>query len=164
MPRKSTGKYPKDWNDISKAVKDAAEWKCVRCNHPHDIPAGYMLTVHHLDMNCSNCAWWNVISLCQKCHLIIQAKVILERDWMFEHSDWFKPYVAVYYGLREGLLSQTFDYADSLALVRREFVMSNLDYLLSLGSAVEQQIIQKVADRRAVILAVMAAEKAKAAG
>ena len=163
MPRKSIGEYPLNWKEISKAAKDAAGWKCVRCGHLHDVPAGYMLTVHHLDLHPNNCAWYNIPALCQKCHLQIQHKVILERDWMFEHTPWFRPYVAAYYGVREGLLPQTFDYFDSLVMVRREFVMSNLDYLLSLGSSVERQIIQKVADKRAVILAVFEAAKAKAA-
>lgn len=133
MPRKSIGEYPLNWPEISKAVKDAADWKCIRCAHPHDVPAGYMLTVHHLDMNCGNCAWWNLAALCQKCHLQIQHKVIMEQPYMFPHSEWFQPYVAAYYGVVEGLLPTTENYFDSLIMVRREFVMSNLDYLLSFG-------------------------------
>ena len=136
MPRRSTGVYPVNWPEISQAVKDAAGWKCVRCGHIHDIPAGYMLTVHHLDLNPANCSWWNVPALCQKCHLRIQHKVILERDWMFEHTAWFKPYVAVYYGVRAGLLPSTTDYFDSLLMVRREFVAAHLDYLLALGQPI----------------------------
>ena len=159
MPRKSIGEYPSNWNEIAKAVKDAAGWECVKCGHLHDILAGYMLTVHHLDMNCSNCAWHNIPALCQKCHLQIQHKVILERDWMFEHSTWFRPYVAAYYGVREGALPQTFDYFDSLVLIRREFVMSNLDYLLSLRN-VEQKIIQNIVRNKQAIQAVMDAAKA----
>lgn len=133
MPRKSTGNYPPNWNEIAQAVKDAAEWKCVRCGHLHDIPAGFMLTVHHLDMNPSNCAWWNIPALCQKCHLTIQAKVVMERFWMFEHSEWFKPYVAAYYGVRAGRLNPTWDYSESLVLVPRELVDMNMNELLQLG-------------------------------
>jgi hypothetical protein len=133
MIRKSTSEYPDNWKEIARAVKDAAEWKCVRRGELHDPKNGYTLTVHHLDLNPSNCAWWNIPALCQRCHLSIQGKVVMQRDWMFDHSEWFKPYVAAYYGVRAGLLPQTFDYFDSLVLVRREFVMSNLDYLLSLG-------------------------------
>lgn len=136
MPRRSTGVYPVNWHVISQAVKDAAGWKCVRCGHIHDIPAGYMLTVHHLDLHPANCSWWNLPALCQKCHLQIQHKVILERDWMFEHTEWFKPYVAVYYGVRAGLLPSTTDYFDSLLMVRREFVAAHLDYLLALGQPI----------------------------
>ena len=139
-PRKSTpGKhYPPHWSLISQDVKDQAGWRCVRCDHPHDIGAGYMLTVHHLDLNPQNCAWWNIPALCQKCHLQIQHKVVMEQDWMLDHSRWFRPYVAVYYGIRAGLLqggklSVTTDYHDSLILVRKEFVEDWLDYLLQLG-------------------------------
>lgn len=135
MPRKSTpgSYYPPNWARISEAIKDAADWHCVRCGHAHDIPAGFMLTVHHLDMNPSNCAWWNVPALCQKCHLVVQSKVIMQRDWMFDHTRWFQPYAAAYYGVRAGLLPSTTNYFDSLLLVRREFVETWMDYLLSLG-------------------------------
>src|SRR5690349_24812866 len=111
--------YPPDWARIADLVKFEADWKCVRCGRAHDIPAGYMLTVHHLDMNPSHCAWWNIPALCQRCHLVIQAKVIMERGWMFDHSGWFKPYAAAYYGVQAGLLPATSNYFDSLQLVRR---------------------------------------------
>ena len=96
------GDYPENWKEIAKQVKDAAGWHCIRCDHPHDPAAGYCLTVHHLDMNPANCEWWNLVALCQRCHLHIQAKVVMSRIWMFEHSDWFKPYVAGYYAFISG--------------------------------------------------------------
>lgn len=135
MPRKSIpgSTYPPNWPEIAQAVKDDADWKCVRCGHAHDPSIGRMLGVHHLDMNPSNCAWWNLLSLDQKCHLTVQAKVILNRDWMFDHTPWFRPYVAVYYGVRAGILPATTHYFDSLLLVRRAFVETWLEYLLSLG-------------------------------
>jgi hypothetical protein len=98
MGRKSTGAYPDNWTEIAIAVKDAAGWQCVRCGHPHDIASGHMLTVHHLDLNPANCAWWNTPALCQRCHLRIQAKVNMDRVWvMAYHSEWFEPYVAGFY-------------------------------------------------------------------
>lgn len=121
MPRPSTGDYPANWIEISKQVKDDAGWKCVRCHEPHDIPAGYMLTVHHIDLNKSNCEWWNLAALCQRCHLQIQHKVVIERLFMFEHSEWFKPYAAGYYAFTHGLPHD------------REFVMLHLDQLLDFG-------------------------------
>jgi hypothetical protein len=57
-----------------------------------------VLTVHHLDGDKANCRWWNLAALCQRCHLEIQAKVVMERVWPHEHSEWFKPLVAGYYG------------------------------------------------------------------
>ena len=102
MPRKSTGAYLLDWQDIAKGVKIKAGWRCIRCNHPHDPSEYYTLTVHHLDLNKSNCAWWNIPALCQRCHLHTQNKVVVEQRWMFEHSEWFKPYIAGYYAHLSG--------------------------------------------------------------
>lgn len=56
-----------------------------------------ILTVHHLNGIKADCRWWNLVSLCQRCHLTIQGKVYMERPWLKEHSDWFKPYVAGFY-------------------------------------------------------------------
>src|SRR5687768_2108061 len=106
--------YPANWPQISRAVKDEALWICARCKHVDDIPNGYMLTVHHLDRTKDNCAWWNLAPLCQRCHLTVQAKVIMGQGWMFDHSGWFKPYAAAYYGVREGLLPATSNYFESL--------------------------------------------------
>jgi hypothetical protein len=103
MPRKSKGSYPSDWHIIAREVKDTAGWKCVRCGSSHDPQSGYALTVHHLDINPSNNAWWNLAALCQRCHLRIQGKVVMERVWLFDHSEWFVPYVAGYYAFRLGL-------------------------------------------------------------
>lgn len=112
-----SGQYPSDWNEIATQVKAAAGWRCVRCGHPHDTPNNpadcddgcdqekhgpgprkqRVLTVHHLDGDKSNCRWWNLAALCQVCHLKIQAKVVMDRPWTPEHSEWFKPYAAGYY-------------------------------------------------------------------
>lgn len=121
MPRKSTGDYPANWKEIAWLVKCLAEWRCVRCGHLHDPEHGYTLTVHHLDLNPANCAWWNLAALCQRCHLQIQAKVVIERPYMFAHSDWFKPYVAGYYA---SLHQQPND---------QPYVLEHLNDLLSLG-------------------------------
>lgn len=122
MPRRSVADYPANWTEIARAVKDASGWHCVRCGHPHDSQAGYTLTVHHLDMDPSNCRWWNIPALCQRCHLHIQSAVIMERPWLFEHTGWFKPYVAGYYAFT--ILG------DDLT---RDEVDARLDELLSVG-------------------------------
>ncbi len=124
MARKSTGQYPFNWNEIAQKTKDAANWHCVRCGHRHDVDAGYMLTVHHLDLNPSNCKWWNLPALCQRCHLTIQSKVIMERGYMFEHSEWFKPYVAGYFAHRNNLPDD------------KDYVIEHLDQLLEIGRPV----------------------------
>lgn len=56
-----------------------------------------ILTVHHLNGDKRNCRWWNLASLCQRCHLTIQGKVQMPRVYPFEHSEWFKPYAAGFY-------------------------------------------------------------------
>jgi len=56
-----------------------------------------ILTVHHLNGVKADLRWWNLAALCQRCHLQIQGRVVMERVYMFEHSDWFKPYAAGWY-------------------------------------------------------------------
>lgn len=56
-----------------------------------------ILTVHHLDEDKSNCRWWNLVALCQRCHLRMQRAVVMDRPWHYEHSEWFKPYAAGFY-------------------------------------------------------------------
>lgn len=68
------GDYPADWPEIAWRIKEAADWRCERCGHPHDTPAGYMLTVHHLDGDKSNCDDDNLVALCQRCHLVVQVR------------------------------------------------------------------------------------------
>lgn len=59
------------------------------------VEAAYrVLTVHHLDGDKRNCRWWNLAALCQRCHLTIQGKVVMDRRWLHEHSPWFRPYAA----------------------------------------------------------------------
>lgn len=118
---KGINDYPPDWSEIARKIKFEASWECVRCGHPHDPENGYCLTVHHLDLDKSNQAWWNTPALCQRCHLQIQNKVVMEQPWMFEHSEWFKPYVAGYYAYQNG---HPDDY---------DYVMAHLDELLKYG-------------------------------
>lgn len=121
MVERFSGTYPEDWPAIARRVKDDANWRCVRCGHPHDRETGHVLTVHHLDNNKSNTQWYNLVALCQKCHLKIQAKVIMHRPWILPHSEWFKPYVAGYYAAQRGLPSD------------RESVLAHIDELIEMG-------------------------------
>lgn len=89
-----------------------------------DAPKQRVLTVHHLDGKKYNVIWWNLVALCQVCHLIIQAKIKMEHPWMMlEHSEWFKPYVAGYYA---------FKYLGKI--IPREVVIERMDELLSYES------------------------------
>ncbi len=121
MPRKSTGEYPENWDEIATAFKNEAGWKCIRCGHPHDPKSGYCLTVHHADLDPSNCRWWNCWVLDQRCHLRIQANVNLNVRYFLEHADWAKPYMAGFYAWK-------YQKRD----ITRETVMAELEELLNL--------------------------------
>lgn len=87
---------------------------------PLEVEAQWrILTVHHLDGDKSNCLWWNLAALCQRCHLTIQGRVVMERAFILEHSDWFKPYAAGFYAVK---------YLDED--LTREETMARLDELL----------------------------------
>lgn len=94
------GEYPEDWTEIATAVKDAANWHCIRCKHKHCIETHHVLTVHHLDGDKSNCRWWNLLALCQRCHLSIQGRVNPDQPYFLDHSEWFKPYAAGFYAAK----------------------------------------------------------------
>jgi len=121
MSARFRGTYPSDWKQIATRVKDEAGWACVRCGHEHDPATGYCLTIHHADGDKANQAWYNLLPLCQRCHLHIQGKVRMEQVWPFEHSAWFRPYVAGYYAARFG-----FDYD-------RATCEANADDLVAMG-------------------------------
>lgn len=72
-------RYPKDWRDISKRIRERAKWRCEGA--PGDVPCGafdgvrhpitgavVVLTVAHLDHQPENCADENLRALCQRCH------------------------------------------------------------------------------------------------
>jgi hypothetical protein len=80
-----------------------------------------ILTVHHLNGVKWDCRWWNLAALCQRCHLAIQAKVLMERVCPLEHSEWFKPHAAGWYAA--AYLGED--------LTRRE-TLARLDELLAL--------------------------------
>lgn len=92
---------------------------------PFEIEAQWrILTVHHLNLDKANCRWWNLASLCQRCHLTIQGRVQLHRVWPWPHSEWFKPYAAGWYA--HAYLGEDLD---------REQTMARLDELLALELA-----------------------------
>ncbi len=103
MRKSHGGTYPANWGEIARRTKEQSGWNCIRCGRHHSPDLGYCLTVHHLDMNPSNNRWWNLLALCQRCHLQVQAKVELSQIYMFEHSAWIKTYVAGYYASLLGL-------------------------------------------------------------
>ena len=88
------GDYPANWKELATRVKSDADWRCVRCDHHHDPPAGRTLTVHHFDGDKRNSERWNLMALCQACHLSVQARVNPAQGLMAEPSAWAMPYIA----------------------------------------------------------------------
>lgn len=137
------GEYPSDWKDIALRVKAEAGWRCIRCGHPHGDRREHglpvlvqcddycthvqdkkmrVLTVHHLDGDKANCRWWNLLALCQVCHLSIQARVNPSQDYLHDHTPWFIPYVCGYYAFAKLGLELT-----------REEVMRRTREILAVG-------------------------------
>jgi hypothetical protein len=82
-----------------------------------------ILTVHHLNGVKPDLRWWNLIPVCQRCHLYLQRVVVMERVYPFEHDDYFKPYAAGWYAstyLKEDLTRQeTMERLDELLALER---------------------------------------------
>jgi hypothetical protein len=116
--RRFTNNYNTDGKEKRRQARESVGNKCIRCGSS-SVP-GKILTTHHLDGDKSNDAWWNLLPLCQVCHLKIQANVDPEQPYFFEHADWFKPYVAGFYAKKY----------EGKNLARKE-VMERLDELLA---------------------------------
>jgi 5-methylcytosine-specific restriction endonuclease McrA len=66
--------YHPEWKKISKAVITKANGLCELCyavnGRPHwKTESKVVLTVHHIDGNKNNNSKFNLIALCQRCHL-----------------------------------------------------------------------------------------------
>ena len=85
------GQYPADWKSLAERVKADADGRCVRCRAAHSPSTGRCLTVHHFDGDCGNSARWNLMALCQACHLSVQGRVDPEGSLLFEPSAWSIP-------------------------------------------------------------------------
>jgi len=99
MPIKTSGVYPKNWDKIAEEVKKKNGYKCEKCKHKHEVETGYMLTVHHLDGDKSNCEEWNLAALCQRCHLKYQAgkNIMMENNQevfkFFKKNEWYLKHI-----------------------------------------------------------------------
>lgn len=115
-----TGEYPADWPEIARQVKDEAQGCCARCNHAHAPSLGRCLTVHHFDGDKSNCERWNLMPLCQACHLSVQGRVDPNIPLMFEPSLWAMPYIAGFYEAGRGMPGPTYVLADWIELYEND--------------------------------------------
>lgn len=68
-------RYPPDWDEIAKTVKDEAGWKCEECGKQCRKPGEPFdthkrtLTVAHLNHTPEDCRRENLRALCAPCHL-----------------------------------------------------------------------------------------------
>jgi len=78
-------RYPKDWKQISLAARERAGWRCegspafpdcrAANGEPHpQTGSRVVLTVAHLDHTPENCDPENLKAMCQRCHLVYDAK------------------------------------------------------------------------------------------
>lgn len=72
-----------------------------------------ILTVHHLTGQKDDNRWWNLLALCQVCHLTIQGKVIPEQAYLHPHTPWVVPYVCGFYAATIGGIAITREQADA---------------------------------------------------
>lgn len=93
--RRFTNDYNPDGAAKRRAAREAVGNRCIRCGSP-SVP-GRILTTHHFDGNKANDAWWNLLPLCQVCHLSFQGRVDPEIAYFLEHAGWLQPYVAGFY-------------------------------------------------------------------
>lgn len=114
------GEYPTNWKDIATDVKSNAGGRCVRCEHEHNPSTGHTLTVHHFDGNKSNCERWNLMALCQRCHLSVQARVDPENPLMFMPRSWALPYIAGFYESGRGVPGPLYDITVWAAVYTRD--------------------------------------------
>ena len=73
-------RYPKEWKQLSKSIKEKANWRCQKCDSygalryrslpPDKNPQRRThLQVHHWNRNPSDNRPENLVALCPKCHL-----------------------------------------------------------------------------------------------
>ena len=73
-------KYPKDWDNIAYAVKDAADWRCQICGKQCRRPGEEFdthkrtATAAHLNHLPRDCRPENLICACAPCHLKYDAQ------------------------------------------------------------------------------------------
>lgn len=96
------GETPGRWSPCDDMCAHGGPTRWMEAEYSEDEPRRVeaewrILTVHHLNGVKHDCRWWNLVALCQRDHLLIQAKVHMQRRWNKEHTEWFKPYAAGYY-------------------------------------------------------------------
>ena len=87
--------YPKDWKLISQAIIKNQNNICYFCpaeNHKSHWKTGskVVLTTHHIDGNLKNNSRYNLIALCQRCHLRLDLEKHLSKRFKIDKNYWIK--------------------------------------------------------------------------
>lgn len=72
--KKGKDQYPNNWKEIRKCVLHRAKNECELCGAPNYKPhwktgSKVVLTIHHIDFDTKNNKPYNLLALCQRCHL-----------------------------------------------------------------------------------------------
>jgi hypothetical protein len=79
------------WAKAAPMPESVAGWRWEHCGHTDDRESGHVLTVHHLNLDKSDCRPENLLACCQRCHLHIQARWRPGQGVMeFAYTEWMK--------------------------------------------------------------------------
>ena len=89
--------YPYDWKEIRKEILLRANNRCELCNaenyRPHwKTGSKVILTIAHIDQNKQNNKRYNLLALCQRCHLKIDLpyKIKKRSNGLYDIDEWVK--------------------------------------------------------------------------
>ena len=85
--------YPKDWNLISKAIIKKQNGICYFCPAENYKPhwktgSKVILTTHHIDGDLKNSSRYNLIALCQRCHLRLDMEKHFSKRVKIDKNYW----------------------------------------------------------------------------
>ena len=101
MPWKKE-RYPDNWDDIAKNIKQKSGWRCAICKESFaetqltfpqlNTKKRNWLSVHHIDENPNNNEEQNLIALCTRCHLKVEHEARLHKEMKGRQTEMFPDY------------------------------------------------------------------------
>ncbi len=71
-------RYPPDWKELSRQVKDEAHWTCERCGEKCELGE---MQVHHRDHCPEHNQRDNLMAVCLHCHGILDGNYRAKKGW-----------------------------------------------------------------------------------
>lgn len=84
--------YPKEWNrNLKEFIRNRDDRKCQYPNCTYDdTKENKKLSVHHIDGNKDNCSYMNLVSLCNKHHLMVEGnEPRMWESWFYMYTESF---------------------------------------------------------------------------